>query len=156
MSALRRSGLYGAVRGYADGGRPLLGICLGMQVLLETGTEGGSEPGLGLLPGEVRRLVAPGRKIPHVGWNSVLYVGPPSPLMAGIPDRSHFYFVHSYGAFPDDPAHWIAATEYGERFAAVIGRGAVWGTQFHPEKSGAAGLALLRNFLRLEGGPAPC
>lgn len=154
IAALRSTRLAGAVREFAASGKPLLGICLGMQLLLQTGAEGGLEPGLGLVRGQVRLLAAPGLKVPHVGWNAVSAPGPgvlPPPLLTGIPD-SYFYFVHSYAAFPEDPADWAASTTYGERFASVIGRGTVWGTQFHPEKSGSAGLHLLRNFLSLGEG----
>lgn len=151
FDTLTASGMAGALRDHATAGRPLLGICLGLQLLMQTGTEGGTSPGLGLIPGEVRRLEAPGRKIPHTSWNSVTFTQP-SPLSAGLGTGADFYFVHSYAAFPAERRHWLGETDYGQTFAAIAGAGLTLGTQFHPEKSGSVGLRLLHNFVRIAGG----
>lgn len=129
---------------------PFLGICLGMQLLATTGHEGGSREGLGLVPGEVKRLVpdSPSTRIPHVGWNEVLQVRP-SPLFHDIPDRADFYFVHSYHFQAADPACIIANTPYCGSFASAVALRNVYGVQFHPEKSSRPGFQLIRNFLRL-------
>ena len=126
-------------------------ICVGMQVLL-TGSEEG-EPGvrgLDVVPGRVRRFPpGPGLKIPQIGWNDIAFV-PGSPLGAGLPGESPMaYFLHSYYCAPDDPADWAATTDYGVSYCSALHRGNVWATQFHPEKSGPVGLAILRNFSRL-------
>ena len=123
---------------------PLFGICLGMQFLLEESEEEGASPGLAMVPGRCVRFAA--GKVPHMGWNDVHALR--SPLFAGIPEGTQFYFVHSYYA-DTDAAHTIAQTEYGCRFASAIQAGNAYGVQFHPEKSGDAGLQLLRNFMRL-------
>lgn len=137
-----------AIRDAVRGGLPVLGICLGMQLLLD-GSEEGPGPGLGLIPGRVRRLRT--RRVPHMGWNRIEPVGP-DPVLGDEADR-HFYFANGYVAEPADPAHVTAwATHDGERFCAAVRRGRVMGTQFHPEKSGAPGLALLGRFLALVGG----
>lgn len=122
--------------------RPLLGICLGMQWLFEGSDEAPDLRGLGLFEGVCSRLPA-GRKVPHVGWNTVEVAGP-TRLLAGIRSGAHAYFAHSYAAPAGDGC--VAATSYGIRFASVVERGSVFGVQFHPEKSSAAGLRLLSNF----------
>lgn len=129
-------------------GKPLLGICLGMQMLATTGHEGGVTQGLGLIPGQVRRLDELGCKlrIPHVGWNEVRYQDG-DVLFEGIPDASDFYFVHSYAFAPQAAEDLVATVPYGIDVAAVVRRGHVFGCQFHPEKSSKAGRQLLRNFL---------
>lgn len=129
-------------------GAPFLGICIGMQLLASVGREFGDRPGLDWLAGEVVKLVPrdPSLKIPHIGWNELDNVRP-HPLFAGIAPRTHAYFVHSYAFRPADPAHILATTDYGGSFVAAVGRDNVVGTQFHPEKSQAAGLAMLGNFL---------
>jgi len=131
----------------AQGQVPVLGICLGMQMLMEFSEEHGLSAGLGLIPGTVRRFErTPGYKIPHMGWNQISLAQPDDPLYSGIPDNSFFYFVHSYWA--DTPDQYrLTSTEYINRFASSIRNGTVWGTQFHPEKSGEAGLQILRNFI---------
>jgi glutamine amidotransferase len=125
-------------------GVPLLGICLGMQLLASVGLEDGEWEGLGLVPGVCRRIEAD-VKVPHMGWNTVEYPRE-SALFAGIPAGSAFYFVHSYHVVPDDPASIIGTTTYGIPMAAAVRSGNVYGVQFHPEKSSTRGLALLRDF----------
>ena len=130
-------------------GTPLLGICLGMQLLFDGSQELESTAGLGLIPGEVTRLDAGGLRIPHIGWNEVCFERD-SPLTAGLPAGGcPFYHVHSLAARPRDSAHRVGATVYGERFATLVARESVFGVQFHPEKSSLHGLALLRNFVDL-------
>ena len=147
MRLLRERGLDGLVRERAVAGVPVLGACLGMQLLFERSEEGGGgEDGLALLPGEVVRLDARGLKLPHIGWNEVAWARP-SALSAGLPDPATFYHVHSFvPRCPDDVV--LGVSDYGSPFPSVVGRGAVYGTQFHPEKSSANGLALLANFVR--------
>ena len=155
MGTLRARGWDKALRAAVEGrGMPLLGVCLGMQLLATAGEEGGETPGLGLIPGRVRRLDALGcrERIPHVGWNAVAAHGGPHPLFAGVPDGTQFYFVHSFAFRTDRLADTLATVDHGATFPAAVGRGAVVGTQFHPEKSSKAGMALLRNFARM----APC
>jgi glutamine amidotransferase len=145
MREIERRGLAEPIRAGAAGGTPLLGICLGMQLLFDSSAEHGGASGLGLLRGAVERLDAPGLKLPHIGW-AHLHRETDSPLTAGIDEGEPFYFVHSYAARPE-PDDLLASAEHGERFAAVVGRENVLGTQFHPEKSGAAGLRMLANFV---------
>ncbi|MFH0909121.1 MAG: imidazole glycerol phosphate synthase subunit HisH [bacterium] len=135
-------------REVAQNGIPLLGICLGMQLLATRGTEGGDSDGLGLVPGRVVRLTrtTPDLRIPHVGWNEVEQRRP-SPLFEGIADHKDFYFVHCFHFVPDHNEDILGTTAYGEDFVSVVGRGIVVGTQFHPEKSLRTGFALLRNFI---------
>ena len=130
-------------------GIPFLGICVGMQLLAEVGREFGDHPGLGWLKGDVVRM-APADlslKIPHMGWNELAFARP-HPLFAGLEPGVHAYFVHSYVIRPEDSGHVLATTDYGGTFTAAVGRGNIVGTQFHPEKSQATGLAILGNFLR--------
>ena len=128
---------------------PLLGICLGMQMLLETSEEHGLHPGLGLIPGHVRRFPkVPGFKIPHMGWNTLSLEKPDNPLLAGIRQEESFYFVHSYYA-DTTPEFTLTSTRYICPFASAVCHGNVYGVQFHPEKSGAAGLRMLENFTGL-------
>jgi glutamine amidotransferase len=126
---------------------PVLGICLGMQMLLEWSEEHGLHAGLGIIPGTVRRFPrVRGYKIPHMGWNSISLVMPEHPLMSGISEGSYVYFVHSYYA-DCDPASVMTRTDYILPFASSVSRGNVSGVQFHPEKSGAVGLRILSNFI---------
>lgn len=126
---------------------PLLGICLGMQMLMETSEEHGLHRGLGLIPGNVRRFPKTGGyKIPQMGWNSLELEQPDHPLLAGIRPGEYMYFVHSYYA-DTVPAHALASTDYICRFSSIVGNGNASGVQFHPEKSGAAGLRMLKNFI---------
>lgn len=149
MRNLIELGLDERVRAAAAAGKPVLGICLGMQLLFERSHEHELTEGLGVLAGEVSRLDAAGRRIPHIGWNEVRFERP-SPLTAGLPAEScAFYHVHSLAARPEDPADVVATAEYGERFATIVGHGNVFGVQFHPEKSSRDGLTLLSNFVRL-------
>jgi glutamine amidotransferase len=144
MEALRSGGWIEPVIQFAHSGRPFLGICLGMQILFEIGEEHGEHSGLGLLAGRVVKF-PPGRKVPHMGWNSLSLVQP-SRLLEGIPNEAFFYFVHSYYVVPKEEKEIIATSDYGVVFPAVVGRNNVWGAQFHPEKSSPWGLHLLTNF----------
>ena len=133
----------------ASGNATVLGICLGMQLLADSGTEGGETEGLGLIPGRVTRIVPrEGERVPHVGWNDV-QVAQPSPLFDGVPRDTDFYFVHSYQFVTESPSHRIASVDYCGTIAAAVGRGRVFGVQFHPEKSSKAGFQLLRNYLAI-------
>jgi glutamine amidotransferase len=145
MRRIRRAGLDSFLRDWAGAERPLLGICLGMQLLFDSSTEMGGAEGLGILPGDVTPLDAPGLKVPHMGWESVRWERPQG-VGDGLGDGATFYFVHSYAARPADLADVVATAEWGERFACIVRRGRTWGAQFHPEKSSAAGLGLLANF----------
>ena len=127
-----------------DRGVPLLGICLGLQWLFESSEEAADVPGVGVITGRCVRLPST-VKVPHVGWNSLEIVRP-SPLLDGVPDGAQVYFTHSYAAPVTEAT--LAVTTHGERFSAVVERGRIFGVQFHPEKSGDAGLQILRNFLR--------
>ncbi|CBS91557.1 imidazole glycerol phosphate synthase subunit HisH [Azospirillum lipoferum] len=163
MAELERRRLIGPILDYAASGRPLLGICVGMQVLMRTGEEFGVHSGLGLIDGVVRQIgptTTNGlpRKRPHIGWSSLL---PPrhrdwneSPL-TGTAAGTSFYFLHSFAVVPDEPADVLAETKYGgEHLCAAVQRSNVLGVQFHPEKSGPAGLALLHGFLTSPGSAA--
>ena len=152
MALLRARGLDAALRASTV---PLLGVCVGMQLLFERSEEGDVDC-LGLLPGRVRKLAGgPGLRVPHMGWNRlrkrVDAAGRTTPLLDGIDDGAHAYFVHSYAVLVDDgsDACVLADTDHGQRFAAVVGQGRRYGAQFHPERSSAAGLTLLDNFLKL-------
>lgn len=129
---------------------PLLGICLGMQLLAERGYEGKETVGLGFVPGEVRRLEPASRdiRLPHVGWNEARQVRP-SPLFAGVADRTDFYFVHSYHFAASREEDVLTTTDYCGGFSSTVGSGSTFGVQFHPEKSSRAGFQVLRNFLKL-------
>ena len=144
---LESSGLRDVLLARAAAGVPLLGICLGMQLLATTGLEDGEWSGLGLVPGVCSRITG-GVKVPHIGWNTVDYPRE-SPLFAGIDQGSAFYFVHSYQLVADDPGAVIGTTTYGGPVTAAVAAGNVYGVQFHPEKSSACGLALLRNFANI-------
>ena len=150
MRNLQTYGLDALLRERVSAGVPLLGICLGMQLLFDSSSELGEHtPGLGLIAGEVRRLEAGSLRVPHIGWNEVRFERA-SPLTAELgADGAPFYHVHSYAAHPAEAGDVIATTEYGERFATVVAHGAVYGTQFHPEKSSRDGLTLLAAFVGL-------
>ncbi|MEY2619486.1 MAG: putative Imidazole glycerol phosphate synthase subunit hisH [Pseudomonadota bacterium] len=152
MRELRQSGMHPAVM-HAAAHKPLMGVCVGMQMLLDRSEEGATES-LGLIPGEVVRFQLEGRrqadgsryKVPQIGWNRVRQ-SRPHPVWAGVADGSWFYFVHSYYARPSDARHTVGEADYGESFTAAVARDNIFATQFHPEKSADAGLALYRNFL---------
>ena len=150
MGALERSGLIPAIREAAANGRPLLGICLGMQALLDGSEEGSGVAGLGLIPGLVRRLPDCGFKIPHIGWNSLTFMKP-SPLFDELPDQPYAYFVHSYACQAAEQQDVLAVTEYCVPFHSAVQRGNIIGFQFHPEKSGKVGQQMLRNFAIMAG-----
>ena len=146
MRRLRERGLVEPIRDFITGGRPFLGVCLGLQLLLEDSDEG-SEPCLGVLPGRVRRL-PPGTKVPHMGWNEVNLRGD-HPVLAGVPSGSYFYFVHSYYADPQDESVVLGTTSYGLDFCSAAAWDNVVAVQFHPEKSGDLGLRIYRQFIDL-------
>jgi len=151
VRTLQARGLFSAVLERIEGGTPYLGICLGMQLLMDISLEGGRHLGLGWIAGEVRRfpeaIVHKGAKIPHMGWNDLI-LRKPHPVLEAVGDRQ-VYFVHSYFCAPQDERTLLAQSEHGGiRFAAAIARGAAIGVQFHPEKSQAAGIDLLAAFLR--------
>lgn len=145
MARLRERGLVEAIVDFAASGRPLLGICLGMQLLLD-GSEEGESFGLGLIPGRsVRFLEADGVRVPHMGWNVVVPTRA-DPLVDGLPEESRFYFVHSYHVVTQRPHDALATTHYGGSFTSMLRSENVMGAQFHPEKSHAFGMTILRNF----------
>jgi glutamine amidotransferase len=146
MRRLRAAGLDAVLRDRVAEGVPLLGICLGMQLLFERSDEHEGADGLGLLPGAVTALRAP--RLPHIGWNDVAFERP-SALTAGLGARAAFYHVHSFVCRPDEEGDVVGRGDYGERFVSIVARGNVMGVQFHPEKSSHDGLALLSNFVRL-------
>jgi imidazole glycerol-phosphate synthase subunit HisH len=149
MRSLDALGLPGPIRELTGQGTPLLGICLGMQLLFDTSEEMGGAAGLGLIGGEVTRIRAGGLRIPHIGWNEVRFERPCA-LTVELPSQGcPFYHVHSFAARPRDPGHVIATTDYGERFATIAARDNVFGVQFHPEKSSRHGLRMLRAFVGL-------
>ncbi|MCR4439896.1 MAG: imidazole glycerol phosphate synthase subunit HisH [bacterium] len=141
---LHAAGLFGALRAWLDAGRPYLGICLGLQLLLEGSEESPGAAGFGFLRGTCRRFQ--GRRVPQIGWNNVEFKAD-CPLFAGLVPGEYFYFVHSYSAVPEDTLKVVGWTEYGIRYASAVGVGQVWAVQFHPEKSGRAGLTVLKNWL---------
>ncbi len=145
MAGLRAQELVEPLRRAAADGRPILGICLGMQAFFESSEEAPGVEGLGLIRGGVRKIIAPGLKIPHMGWNN-LDIRPGSRLLAGIGPAPHVYFVHSYHVVPADAGVIAATAEYGEPLVAAVEQGSIWGTQFHPEKSQDLGMRILRNF----------
>jgi imidazole glycerol-phosphate synthase subunit HisH len=154
MRNLRELGLLELIPELVADRRPLLGICLGMQLLFDSSEELGHTTGLGLIAGRVTRIAAGALRIPHIGWNEVRFERP-SPLVEGLPvGGCPFYHVHSFAVRPREPADVVGTTEYGERFATFVSRGSVHAVQFHPEKSSAHGLAMLRNFVAVCAGAA--
>lgn len=147
MEHLRESGLDEVVKQYAASGKPMIGICLGMQLLFSSSEEHGQHEGLGLLPGTVVRFRGD-YKVPHMGWNRLSYKMSESPIFKGI-EEGHVYFVHSYHAKPERESDLLAVTDYYQPVTAIVGRDNVYGMQFHPEKSGDIGMKLLGNFLKL-------
>lgn len=148
MSGLERHGLSDAVQKVAIQGKPLLGICLGMQLLFEESDEQGIHQGLALLSGKVVQFQEPGIKVPQIGWNQV-NITRESPLNRGIQDGEYFYFNHSYYCVPENADDAIAMTEYGLRFSSAVEQGNIYGVQFHPEKSQKTGLRIMKNFVEL-------
>ena len=154
MESVRRLELDGLLRERCDAGVPVLGICLGMQLLFESSTELGGADGIGLLEGRVEELDAPGLKVPHIGWNLVSW-RTDSELVAGLPDPCAFYHVHSFAPRPACVDDVLGTASYGTEFVSVVARPPIYGTQFHPEKSGPDGLQLLARFAGLcVGAPA--
>ncbi len=149
ITNLQRFHLQDVVLRVVEQGTPLLGICVGMQMLFEESEEMGRWPGLGILPGKVRRFQVDLR-VPQIGWNQLHHDGT-NPLLRGIPDGAYAYFVHSYYCDAADPNDVVATTEYGIVYPSVVNRGNVWGVQFHPEKSHRVGLRMLRNFVEIVG-----
>jgi len=147
MSNLISAGLEKAVYDGIESGKPFLGICLGLQLLFQESEEDGIHKGLGIFKGRVRRLPK-GRKIPHMGWNQIKYVNK-SPIFNGVPEGSHFYFVHSYYVDPVEKDVISTVTDYGLEFTSSVWSGNIFAVQFHPEKSGDIGLKVLENFGRL-------
>ena len=170
---LRRAGFERPLLDAIAAGVPLLGICVGMQLLFDESEEMGRHAGLGVIPGRVVRFasdltsgIVPARrlrpcnrlprgagaggllKVPQIGWNQLHHAGT-DPLLAGVPDGAYAYFVHSYYCAPDDPVYTVASTDFGIRYASIVRRGSVWGIQCHPEKSQAVGLRILRNFVEI-------
>ncbi len=154
MEELERLSLADTLRCRAKQNLPILGVCLGLQLLMSATEEGGMVPCLGIVPGLVKKL-PDSEKIPHMGWNQVKQASK-HPIFEGIPDCSNFYFVHSYYAEPEEASAVIGATDYGATFCSVLASGSVIATQVHPEKSGEMGVRFYRNFLRLALGANAC
>lgn len=151
MDHLTTSGLASSIVSFAKSGRPILGICVGMQVLASAGTESGKRPGLGLVQARVERLSSdPAVRLPHVGWNTV-EIKRPHPVLDGIKPERDFYFVHSYGMTVEDDADEAGRTHYGQDFVSIVAHGNIIGCQFHPEKSQVNGLKILENFSVWDG-----
>lgn len=146
MKQLSQTGLDKVLQDVVTRGQPLLGICLGMQLLFDESVEHGNYQGLGILPGKVVRFVEGELKIPHMGWNKLQFKAENDALLAGL-EEGYVYFVHSYHVLPTDRADLLAVTDYGHEVTAIVGRGNVYGMQFHPEKSSELGMALLESFL---------
>ena len=153
MEAVRELGFDDLLRERRDAGVPIVGICMGMQLLFERTTEHGGAKGIGLLQGSVEALDAPGLKVPHIGWSPVSWRAD-SPLREGLPDPCAFYHVHSYAPRPANLEDVLGTAVHGAELVSVVARENVFGAQFHPEKSGPDGLRLLANFATLCGGPA--
>lgn len=147
MANLREAGLVGSIYRAIEEGKPFLGICLGMQLLFEISEEMGVHQGLGVFKGRVMRFRV-NLKVPHMGWNQI-HIRRPDLLLRGVADGSYVYFVHSYYVQPADPKIVLATTDYGIDYASIIGRDAIYGIQFHPEKSQDVGLMILHNFAKM-------
>lgn len=150
MDGLDARGLLPVVKKVAASGKPLLGICLGMQLLFDESEEQGIHRGLELFPGRVFEFTKPGIKVPQIGWNQLQTTGADFPLLKDIPDGAYVYFNHSFYCQPKNPKHVMATTDYGSPFTSVVSRGNIHGVQFHPEKSQKVGLQILKNFVEME------
>ena len=148
MEELRQRDLITPILDGFKKNKPYLGICLGLQLLLSESEEAPGTPGLGLIPGRVRRFSTNGIKVPHMGWNSIKIKKDGCPLLTGISDADHFYFVHSYYADPEEKTLVTASTQYGCEFASMIWKDNIFAMQFHPEKSQGIGLKVLENFVK--------
>lgn len=144
MEKLESLGIVSAIKNGIEDGKPFLGICLGLQLLFEESDEGGRVKGLGILPGRVERFSK--LKVPHIGWNQINIRQPDSPLLKGISEQAYLYFCHSYFVIPQDRTVTAATTEYGISFVSSLSQDRLFGVQFHPEKSQAIGLQILKNF----------
>lgn len=148
---LQAQRLFAPIRDWIHADKPFFGICVGLQILMESSEESPGAPGLGVFPGTVKRFPSSQLKVPHMGWNPLVVKEPGHPIWSGIPTSPHFYFVHSYYAQPADSESdsLVAHCDYGIKFCAALHRGRLFATQFHPEKSQQLGQTLLRNFLNL-------
>ncbi|MDD4071729.1 MAG: imidazole glycerol phosphate synthase subunit HisH [Desulfobacterales bacterium] len=155
MEVIRSRGLDQVIREVVQCGTPFFGICLGTQIILDKSEENGNTRCIGIIAGMARKFPETVRVVPHMGWNTICPVRQ-HPVLAHIPPKAQFYFVHSYYPDPDNPSEVIATTNYGMDFASVIARDNVIATQFHPEKSGPQGLQLLKNFCGWDGKLTPC
>jgi glutamine amidotransferase len=149
MANLRKAGLVEAIQRFVASGRPFLGICLGFQALLETSEEAPGIKGLGVFPGTVPRFAVSGLKVPHMGWNQLRIRQQNCPLLKGVAENSYVYFVHSFYCKPTSASVVCGTTEYGIEFCSMLWADNVYATQFHPEKSQAVGLKMLKNFVGL-------
>lgn len=147
---LKKQGMFTPIKEWAAADKPYLGICVGYQLIFDSGEESPDAEGLGIMPGTVKRFPNVGLKIPHMGWNNVQLTDPEHPIWKDMPEEPFFYFVHSYYPEPAHPDHTAATCDYALPFAAAVTRGKLIATQFHPEKSQHNGLQLLRNFCAIE------
>jgi glutamine amidotransferase len=151
MKGLETRSLTKPLKEIAASGKPILGICLGMQLLFESSEELGAHPGLGVIPGKVKAFTGPNLKIPQIGWNNIIF-SKQSPLLTGLEPGSYVYFNHSYYCQPDEAEDILATTTYGITFTSAIQRNNIYGVQFHPEKSQRIGLKMIRNFVECQNG----
>jgi len=148
VNNLKRAGIYYPLKEYLKEGKPYLGICLGLQILFSFSSEHGYNKGLGIIEGRVERF-ANSVKVPHMGWNNVIFRGRSNAMFDGVKDGTFFYFDHSYYVIPDTKVLVASETEYGKSFVSSVCFGNIWGVQFHPEKSADAGLRILDNFISM-------